>query len=78
MGLSYNAPSLGLMGSHHSFSLVGFAVVGKDLEAEREMEGNMEWKDRVEKWKVKQEKRGMMNKDGEEDNEQDNYEDEML
>nr|XP_010934249.1 cellulose synthase A catalytic subunit 7 [UDP-forming] [Elaeis guineensis] len=54
------------------------SVVGKDLEAEREMEGNLEWKDRVEKWKVKQEKRGMINKDEEEDNEQDNYEDEIL
>ena len=66
------------MGWHHPLSGVGSAVVGKDLEAEREMEGNLEWKDRVEKWKVKQEKRGMINKDEEEDNEQDNYEDEIL
>ncbi|KAJ1693997.1 hypothetical protein LUZ63_010695 [Rhynchospora breviuscula] len=53
------------------------SVAGKDLEAEREMEGNMEWKDRIEKWKLKQEKRGLLHKgDGgsdEENNDDDVY-----
>ncbi|URE00038.1 cellulose synthase A catalytic subunit [Musa troglodytarum] len=44
-----------------------------DLEMERDMEGNIEWKDRVEKWK---ERKGQINKDG--GNDEDNYEDDML
>ncbi|XP_012085255.1 cellulose synthase A catalytic subunit 4 [UDP-forming] isoform X1 [Jatropha curcas] len=53
---------------HTSFSYAG-SVAGKDIEAEREMYSNAEWKERVEKWKVRQEKRGLVNKDdgGEED-----------
>lgn len=56
---------------------MSFSVAGKDLEMEREMEGNLEWKDRVEKWKERQDKKGLINKD-EGGNDQDNYEDEML
>ena len=44
---------------------LNFAVAGKDLEAEREMESNLEWQDRVDKWKARQEKKGLMNKDDE-------------
>lgn len=51
-------------------------VVGKDLDADRELEGNLEWKDRVEKWKAKQEKRGLISKDDGGDN--DNEEDDVL
>ena len=48
-------------------------VAGKDLDGDRELEGNLEWKDRVEKWKAKQEKRGLISKDdgGDQDNEED-------
>lgn len=41
---------------------------------ERDMEGNIEWKDRVEKWK---ERKGQINKD-DGGNDEDNYEDDML
>lgn len=38
-------------------------VAGKDFEGEREAYSNAEWKERIEKWKVRQEKRGLVNKD---------------
>lgn len=49
-----------------------FSVAGKDLEAERELEGNLEWKDRIEKWKAKQDKNGVVNKDDAENDEENN------
>jgi cellulose synthase A len=50
-------------------------VAGKDLEAEREMEGSMEWKDRIDNWKAKQEKRGnkLNHDDSDEDKNDDEY-----
>lgn len=39
------------------------SVTGKDFDAEKETYTSAEWKDRVEKWKVRQEKRGLVNKD---------------
>ncbi|GLU07801.1 hypothetical protein SLE2022_247480 [Rubroshorea leprosula] len=45
-----------------AFSIAG-STAGKDLEAEKEIYGSAEWKERVEKWKVKQEKRGLVSKD---------------
>ncbi|CAL9091128.1 unnamed protein product [Musa textilis] len=59
--------------SGHTLSSFAGSIVGKDLEMERDMEGNIEWKDRVEKWK---ERKGQINKDG--GNDEDNYEDDML
>ncbi|KAJ1295263.1 hypothetical protein BS78_01G210200 [Paspalum vaginatum] len=53
-------------GGHTLSSFTG-SVAGKDLEAEREMEGSMEWKDRIDKWKTKQEKRGKLNHDDSDD-----------
>lgn len=48
-------------------------VAGKDVDVE-EMYGNAEWKERVEKWKAKQEKKGLVSKeDG--DHEQDEKDD---
>ncbi|KAJ8513422.1 hypothetical protein OPV22_003856 [Ensete ventricosum] len=44
----------------HTLSSFAGSVAGKDLE--REMEGTMEWKDRVEKWKARQERKGLSNK----------------
>lgn len=38
-------------------------VVGKDFEGEKETYSNAEWKERVEKWKTRQEKRGLVTKD---------------
>ncbi|KAF5459416.1 hypothetical protein F2P56_023365 [Juglans regia] len=38
-------------------------VAGKEFEGEKEVYSNGEWKERVEKWKVKQEKRGFLGKD---------------
>lgn len=48
---------------------------GKEIEAEREMYSNAEWKERVEKWKVRQEKRGLVSKDdgGNDQGEEDEY-----
>lgn len=37
----------------------------------------MEWKNRVEKWKERQERKGLRNKD-DRGNDEDNYEDDML
>lgn len=45
-------------------------VAGKDFEADKEAYSTEEWKDRVEKWKVKQEKRGLVNKDDTGNNDQ--------
>ncbi|KAE8672089.1 Cellulose synthase A catalytic subunit 7 [Hibiscus syriacus] len=49
---------------HHAqpFSVAG-SIAGKDLEGEKEMYGSAEWKERVEKWKVRQEKRGLISND---------------
>ncbi|THU66536.1 hypothetical protein C4D60_Mb05t15180 [Musa balbisiana] len=60
--------------SGHTLSSFAGSIVGKDLEMERDMEGNIEWKDRVEKWK---ERKGQINKD-DGGNDEDNYEDDML
>lgn len=38
-------------------------VAGKDFEGEKEVYSNAEWKERIEKWKVRQEKRGLNTKD---------------
>ncbi|KAM1795564.1 hypothetical protein ACFX11_035895 [Malus domestica] len=46
---------------------VGGSVVGKDFEGEKDELSNAEWKDRVEKWKVRQAKKGLVSKDGEND-----------
>ncbi|XXG89846.1 hypothetical protein AAC387_Pa12g1753 [Persea americana] len=42
------------------------SVVGKDLDMEREVynNNNVEWKERVEKWKARQEKKGLVSRDG--------------
>lgn len=50
-------------------------VTGKDFEGEKEFYSNAEWQERVEKWKVRQEKRGQLNKeDGKDDQvEEDDY-----
>ena len=51
---------------------------GKEFEGEKETyANNAEWKERVEKWKTRQEKRGMGNKD-DEGNEQGDDDDEYL
>uniref|UniRef100_A0A0E0R075 Cellulose synthase n=1 Tax=Oryza rufipogon TaxID=4529 RepID=A0A0E0R075_ORYRU len=54
------------------------SVAGKDLEQEREMEGGMEWKDRIDKWKTKQEKRGKLNRDDSDDDDDKNDDEYML
>lgn len=51
-------------------------VAGKDFEGEKEVLSNAEWKDRVEKWKVRQEKKGLVNKDDRNDDQ--GYEDDFL
>ncbi|EEE51108.1 hypothetical protein OsJ_31839 [Oryza sativa Japonica Group] len=54
------------------------SVAGKDLEQEREMEGGMEWKDRIDKWKTKQEKPGKLNRDDSDDDDDKNDDEYML
>ncbi|KAK5820206.1 Cellulose synthase A catalytic subunit 4 [UDP-forming] -like protein [Gossypium arboreum] len=39
---------------------VGGSTAGKDFEGDKEIYGSAEWKERVEKWKVRQEKRGLV------------------
>ncbi|KAL8139138.1 hypothetical protein V2J09_005139 [Rumex salicifolius] len=42
------------------------SLVGKEFEGEKELYGNAEWKERMEKWKARQEKKGLVNKFDEE------------
>ncbi|XWS47022.1 hypothetical protein CRYUN_Cryun14cG0117900 [Craigia yunnanensis] len=57
-----------------AFSVAG-STAGKDFEVDKEIYGSAEWKERVEKWKVRQEKRGLVsNNDGGNDQaEEDDY-----
>ncbi|KAF9688510.1 hypothetical protein SADUNF_Sadunf02G0204500 [Salix dunnii] len=57
-----------------AFSSAG-SVAGKDLEGEKEGYSNAEWQERVEKWKVRQEKKGLVSKDdgGNDQGEEDEY-----
>lgn len=50
-------------------------VTGKDFDGDKDFYSNAEWQERVEKWKVRQEKRGLLNKEeGKEDQgEDDDY-----
>ena len=51
-----------------------FVVAGKDFEGDKEFYINAKWKERVRKWKVRQEKRGLVNKDEEKDDQgEDDY-----
>ncbi|KAL5561995.1 hypothetical protein UlMin_031742 [Ulmus minor] len=60
-----------------AFSVAG-SVTGKDFDGEKvENYSNAEWKERVEKWKVRQEKRGLVNKD-DGNNDQNDFEDEYI
>ncbi|PKA52108.1 Cellulose synthase A catalytic subunit 7 [UDP-forming] [Apostasia shenzhenica] len=47
------------------------SVVGNELEVDREIEGNSEWAERMEKWKTRQEKSGHFDKSEHEDNNDD-------
>lgn len=47
-----------------------YIVVGKDFEAEKETYTNSEWKERVDKWKTRQEKRGLLSKGDDSGNDQ--------
>lgn len=54
-------------------------MVGKDLEDEqKETYGDAEWKERVEKWKNRQEKRGLVSKLGDGGNDQADEDDDYL
>lgn len=53
-------------------------MLGKDFEAERDGYTDAEWKERVDKWKARQEKRGLVTKgeqtnDDKEDDEEEEY-----
>ncbi|KAM7253870.1 hypothetical protein ACFE04_031552 [Oxalis oulophora] len=45
-----------------AFSYAG-SVTGKDFDPEKDVYGSAEWKERVDKWKVRQEKKGLVSKD---------------
>ncbi|KAG6576087.1 Cellulose synthase A catalytic subunit 4 [UDP-forming]-like protein, partial [Cucurbita argyrosperma subsp. sororia] len=62
---------------HSSFSVAG-SVNGKEMEGEKESYGNAEWKERIDKWKVRQEKRGLGNKDDDGSNHDQPLEDDFL
>ncbi|KAL1366403.1 hypothetical protein HN51_014231 [Arachis hypogaea] len=59
-----------------AFSSAG-SVTGKDIEGDKEFYSNAEWEERVEKWKARQEKKGLLNKEEGKDD-QDEEEDEYL
>ncbi|XP_077252785.1 cellulose synthase A4 isoform X2 [Tasmannia lanceolata] len=46
-----------------AFSSFTGSVNGKDLDGEKDDYSNVEWKERVEKWKTRQEKKGLMSKE---------------
>ncbi|KAL5711997.1 cellulose synthase (UDP-forming) [Ranunculus cassubicifolius] len=46
-----------------AYSSIAGSVVGKDFEGEKDVYNNVEWKERVDKWKAKQEKKGLLHKD---------------
>ncbi|KAG0477549.1 hypothetical protein HPP92_012268 [Vanilla planifolia] len=54
------------------------SVAGKDLEAEREMEADVEWRERLERWKTRQEKRGLVDKEEDDKDEREIEDDYML
>ncbi|KAL6978727.1 Cellulose synthase A catalytic subunit 4 [UDP-forming] [Sarracenia purpurea var. burkii] len=58
-----------------AFSSFAGSVVGKDFEGEKESYSNAEWKERVEKWKSRQTKRGVVTKDdaGNDQGDEDEY-----
>ncbi|KAF3436102.1 hypothetical protein FNV43_RR23194 [Rhamnella rubrinervis] len=60
-----------------AFSSFAGSVTGKDFEGDKEVYSNAEWKERVEKWKVRQEKKGLISKD-DGNNDQDNEDDYLL
>ncbi|KAF5738980.1 hypothetical protein HS088_TW12G00176 [Tripterygium wilfordii] len=62
--------------NHNAASVAG-SITGKDLGGDKEVYSNEEWKERVEKWKVRQEKKGLVSKD-DEANEQGDEEDDYL
>jgi len=50
------------------------AVTGKEFEGEKEFFINGEWEERLEQWKTRQEKRGLLNKEeGKDDQGEDDY-----
>ncbi|CAN6486144.1 unnamed protein product [Victoria cruziana] len=69
----HHAPPWQENGDHHAppwqptrgfFSSIAGSIAGKDFEGEKEMYGNAEWEERVEKWKARQEKKGLVQHDG--------------
>ncbi|MED6135796.1 Cellulose synthase A catalytic subunit 4 [UDP-forming] [Stylosanthes scabra] len=60
-----------------AFSSAG-SVIGKDFEGEKESYSNAEWEERVEKWKARQEKKGLLNKEEGKDNQAEEEDDDYL
>ncbi|KAF8392142.1 hypothetical protein HHK36_022484 [Tetracentron sinense] len=52
-------------------SSIAGSITGKDFEGEKNLYSDAEWKERVEKWKAKQEKRGLVSKDDGGENDED-------
>ncbi|KAL8494474.1 hypothetical protein ACS0TY_025324 [Phlomoides rotata] len=57
---------------------VAGSVAGKDFDGEKEAYNTEEWKERVEKWKTRQEKRGVVTKPDDGGNAQDDNDDDFL
>lgn len=57
------------------FVWFNFEVLGREFEGERDGATDAEWKERVDKWKARQEKRGLLVK-GEQTKDQDSQSDE--
>ncbi|KAF5204812.1 Cellulose synthase [Thalictrum thalictroides] len=61
-----------------AFSSIAGSITGKDFEGEKDIYNNVEWKERVEKWKAKQEKKGLVNKEDAGGNDQGDEDDDFL
>lgn len=49
-------------------------MAGKEFEGEKEFFSNGEWEERLEQWKARQEKRGLLNKEeGKDEQVEDDY-----
>lgn len=53
-------------------------MLGKEFEAERDGYTDVEWKERVDKWKARQEKRGLVTKEEQTKDQDDEEEDEYM
>lgn len=60
---SFECPTFAPLLNIYIQNVFASAVAGKDFEGDKEGYSSAEWQERVEKWKIRQEKRGLVTKD---------------